>query len=113
MKTRSTLGGVAAVCLLAAGCQSAVTDGSWVGSLQPNAIKTATARAQQDLSCTSLTPNVISSKGMPPEYSGPRFVTPERAVFTIGIEGCGKRSSYVVVCERDLAKDCGIGGPGN
>ena len=109
MNARSMLGGVAALCLVVAGCQSAVTDGSWVSSLQPNAIRTATAKGQQDLSCAALTTNVLSSKGMPPEYSGARFVTPERAVFTIGVEGCGKRASYVVVCERDHAKDCGIG----
>jgi hypothetical protein len=96
-----------------AGCQTTADGGSggWLASLQPNAIKTGEARGQAELSCPAAKGAALSSKEAPPEYRGARFVTPELGVFTVGVEGCGKRTSYLVVCERDLAKDCAITTP--
>ena len=51
---------------------------------------------------------MLSAKEAPPEYRSARFVTPELRLFTVGVEGCGERTSYLVVCERDLAKVCAI-----
>ena len=28
----------------------------------------------------------------------PRFAPPQRAEYTVGVEGCGKRVTYLVVC---------------
>ena len=96
--------------LLLAGCQSAGDSGSpeWLASLQPNAIKTAEARGQAELTCPAAKGAVLSAKEAPREYQGPRFVTPQLGAFTVGVEGCGKRTSYLIVCERDIAKDCVI-----
>ena len=100
-------------CVLLAGCQTAGGSGNpdWLASLQPNALKTGEARGQVELNCPAAKGNVLSAKEAPPEYRSARFVTPELGVFTIGVEGCGKRTSYLVVCERDLAKDCAITSP--
>jgi hypothetical protein len=99
--------------LLLAGCQSAGDGGSldWLASLKPNAIKTAEARGQAELSCPGAKGAVLSAKEAPREYQGARFVTPQLGAFTVGVDGCGKRTSYLVVCERDLAKDCVISTP--
>jgi hypothetical protein len=44
-----------------------------------------------------------------PEVRAVRFAPPDRGVFTVGVEGCGKRQTYVVVCPNDGSGNCFAG----
>ena len=41
-----------------------------------------------------------------------RYLLPERAEYTVGVSGCGKRAPYLVVCAQE-GPGCGAGGAPN
>jgi len=41
-----------------------------------------------------------------PEARAIRFQAPDRAVFTIGVQGCSKHATYVVACQDDGSGNC-------
>lgn len=77
---------------LAAGCQS---DAQILASEQAVAMQTATRRGQFELSCPSATGTLLSSNLLQPVVWGGL----ERAEYTVGVEGCGVRRTYVVICQ--------------
>ncbi|MCG6866857.1 MAG: hypothetical protein LJE58_15675 [Thiogranum sp.] len=74
-----------------AGCQS---QGQILASDQDTAEQTALRRARFELNCPEATASVLSSEMLQPALWGGL----ERAEYTIGINGCGKRAVYLVVC---------------
>ena len=62
------------------------------------ALDTALKRARFDMSCPTATGTVLSKQTIEPAIRNARFAGPERAEFTIGVEGCGKRETLVVIC---------------
>jgi hypothetical protein len=67
----------------------------------PTATETALVRARFDMNCPSVTGVVLSSDYIQPALNGPWMnagVT--RAEYTIGAEGCGKRATYIVMCQE-------------
>ena len=81
-----------------AGCQSTA---QWLDSVQPKAVETAEARARFEMNCPAAKGQVLSREDVPPAYVGPRVRGVERAAFTVGVAGCDKRATYVVVCPDD------------
>ena len=77
--------------LLLAGCQS---QGQILASDQDVAIQTAVQRGRFELGCPEATGSVLSSNMLQPVLWGGE----ERAEYTVGVSGCGKREVYVVVC---------------
>ena len=73
------------------GCQS---QGQILASDQGTAEQTALRRAQFELDCPQATATVLSSEMLQPVMWGGL----ERAEYTVGINGCGKRAVYLVVC---------------
>jgi hypothetical protein len=68
---------------------------------QEAAMTTALRRGQFDLSCPSATPMLLSRTMLEPvAWQGT-----ERAEYTVGVEGCGKKASYIVVCP-ETASGC-------
>jgi hypothetical protein len=65
---------------------------------QPMALDFAVKRARFEMSCPEATGSVLSSETIQPPNVGPRFSGPERAQFTIGVSGCDKRETLVVIC---------------
>ncbi|HME38647.1 MAG TPA: hypothetical protein VKG63_06770 [Steroidobacteraceae bacterium] len=65
---------------------------------QPMALDFALKRARFEMSCPEATGSVLSSETIQPPNVGPRFQGPQRAQFTIGVAGCGKRETMVVIC---------------
>ena len=61
---------------------------------QPAALGAAQNRAQFELNCPNVTTSILSRKMIEPVV--PRGI--ERVEYTIGVEGCGKRSVYMAVC---------------
>ena len=65
---------------------------------EPMAIDTALKRARFDMNCPEATGAVLSKQTIEPPLNAPRFGGVERAEFTIGVTGCGKRDTLVVIC---------------
>ena len=47
---------------------------------------------------------------MQPEIRAIAFAGPERAVYNVGVSGCGKRATYVVICPQNGSNACFDGG---
>ncbi len=85
-----------AVALAAAGCQS---QQQIVDSMQPDAMHVAQRRGAFELNCPAATAELLSKEMIQsPVVMNPRFAPPQRAEYTIGVAGCGKRATYLVVC---------------
>jgi hypothetical protein len=76
-----------------AGCQS---QGQVLASDQDTAIQTAVRRGQFELGCQAATGEVLSSNMLQPALWGGE----ERAEYTVGVTGCGKRKVYIVICPQ-------------
>jgi hypothetical protein len=72
---------------------------------QPMALDFAVKRARFEMNCPEATGSVLSSETVQPPNVGVRFSGPERAQFTIGVSGCDKRETLVVIC-ADGADGC-------
>jgi hypothetical protein len=78
---------------------------------QSTAVQTAVSRAQFDMGCPSATGTVLSREVVQPAMRGPWVNGIPRAEFTVGVEGCGRRKSYIVVCPQG-GDGCFAAGPG-
>jgi hypothetical protein len=87
-----------------AGCQS-TTD--VLNATQGAAVDTVLKRARFEMACPAATGTVLSRKAIDPAMPMTRFGTggPERYEYTVGVEGCGKRETAVVIC-TDGSSEC-------
>lgn len=67
---------------------------------QPVAVDTALQRGRFDLGCPAATATVLSSDFIQPAVQGPWVNGLQRVEYTVGIEGCGQRAVYVVICQE-------------
>ncbi len=67
---------------------------------QPQAVQTALQRGRFDLNCPAATPTVLSQDFIQPAIQGPWVGGLERLEYTVGIEGCSQRKTYVVICQQ-------------
>jgi hypothetical protein len=91
--------GIAALALVA-GC--ATTEQDRQASNQP-ALDAAIARAANEMNCREATAKVLSRRA---SAAGPSYGA-ERYEYTVGVEGCGKSMTSVVVCS---AGNCFVAG---
>ena len=93
---------------LIAGCasQAQLLDG-----LQAPAVQTAESRAQFDWNCPQATGQILSREMVQPVLQGPLVNGIQRAEYTVGVSGCGRRGTYVVVCPVG-GGGCFAAGPG-
>jgi len=73
------------------GCQSTA---QMLASEEGVATQTAVRRGQFELGCPDATGTILSSNMLQPVLWGGE----ERAEYTVGVSGCGKRAVYVVIC---------------
>jgi hypothetical protein len=78
--------------LAAAGCQSPA---EMLASDQATASQVAARRGQFELNCPQAKGTMLSSNLLQPVVWGGL----ERAEYTVGVEGCGQRKTYIVVCQ--------------
>ena len=85
--------------LLLFGCASQPT---FLDGKQQAAIDTAVARAKFDMNCSTAQGTVLSRQFIQAPMAGPRLnaVGVDRGEFTIGVEGCNQRGTYMVVCTQ-------------
>jgi len=84
---------VGGICAVLLGCES---QQQMVNDMQPKAVQTALQRGAFELNCPSATAQVLSDEMI--ETGGGRRAPPERGEYTVGVQGCGKRATYIVVC---------------
>src|SRR5262245_20262154 len=83
------------LCLVLLGLTSGcATQQQFLNQIEPTTLSAAQSRAQFELNCPSVTASILSSKIMQPVWVGGI----QRAEYTIGVEGCGRRSVYMAVC---------------
>ena len=74
-------------------------------------MQTALGRAKFDLNCQQVSPVLISEEVVQPALQGPWVNGIQRAEYTIGVKGCDKRETYVVICPEG-GEGCYAAGPG-
>jgi len=94
--------------LAASGCAN---QNQMLDSDQPMAIQTAVSRGRFDLNCSSATGQIISREVVQPALQSPWVNGIQRVEFTVGVSGCGRRKSYIVVCPQG-GNGCFAAGPG-
>jgi hypothetical protein len=63
-------------------------------------METALRRGRFDLNCPSATAVLLSDDFIQPAVQGPWVMGISRMEYTIGIEGCGQRTTLVVMCQE-------------
>ena len=93
MTTRSVLltAGLLSGLAILTGCQ---TQQQVIANAQDTATQTALKRGQFELGCPEATATVLSNEMVQPVLWGGR----ERTEYTIGVSGCGKKATYIVIC---------------
>ena len=86
--------------VLLAGCASGPP---FIDQAQPEAMTVAQRRAAFELNCPSVNTELLSRETLQPVSF--RFGI-ERAEYTIGASGCGKRATYVVICPDQPGSTC-------
>ena len=94
MKSPFAMGTIAIVVLLG-GCQS---QQQMVDEMQADATQVAKQRGKFELNCPTATAEVLSKEMIQSEVVNPRWAPPQRAQYTVGVAGCDKRATYLVVC---------------
>jgi len=84
--------------LLVASCQ---TQQELVQGMQSEAQHVAQRRGMFEMGCQQATATVLSNEMIQPPVINPRWPPPQRAEYTVGVEGCGKKATYLVVCAVD------------
>jgi hypothetical protein len=91
--------GIVAIGAALAACESQQQQ---VSGMQPQAVETAQKRGAFDLNCPAATAQVLSNEMVQTRVTtGPLgwgSMPPQRAEYTVGVEGCGKRATYYVIC---------------
>jgi hypothetical protein len=91
--------------------QGCVSQNQMLDNSQAMAVQTAVSRGQFDMQCPSATGTVLSREVVQPAMQGPWVNGIQRAEFTVGVEGCNRRKSYIVVCPQG-GNGCFAAGPG-
>jgi len=93
---------IAVVGLIAVGCASGPP---FIDQMQPEAVSMAVRRAQFEFNCPAATGEIISRETVQPLAFG----GPLRAEYTIGVVGCQRRATFVVICSQN-GNQCFAGG---
>ena len=104
-----SLGRLAMIATLAgAGC---ATQSQFLDGMQGAAMQAAASRGQFEMNCPSATPTILSREVVQPVLQGPWVGGIQRAEYTVGVAGCGKRTTFVVICPEG-GDGCFAAGPG-
>ena len=88
-----------------------VSQGQFLDGKQGMAMQTAVSRGQFEMNCPNAMGTVLSREVVQPALQGPLVGGLQRAEFTVGVAGCGKRTTFVVICP-DEGDGCFATGPG-
>ena len=80
-----------------AGC---ATQQKQLQAKQEGAVQTALKRGRFDLNCPAATATVLSRDYIQPAVQGPWVSGMNRVEYTVGVAGCDRRETYVVLCQE-------------
>jgi len=89
--------------MMLAGCASGPP---FIDKMEPTALDMAKRRAAFELDCTSVTATMLSNETVQPLSIRWGY---ERAEYTIGVSGCNKRATYVLICPDNGSGTCFAG----
>jgi hypothetical protein len=69
-------------------------------ALQPSAVKVAQQAGASELGCPAATSEVINKHAIEEPQTNGWYEFPRRAEYTIAVSGCGKRTTYLVACNK-------------
>lgn len=78
---------------------------------QGGATQAALERGRFELNCPTATATVLSRDYIQPAIQGPWVAGLNRVEYTVGVEGCNKRTVYVVLCQMGTST-CFAADPG-
>ena len=96
------------VALASTGC---ATQSQFLDGMQGMAMQTAATRGQFEMNCPTATPTILSREVVQPVLQGPWVGGIQRAEYTVGVAGCGRRTTFVVICPEG-GDGCFAAGPG-
>ena len=96
MTKSGMLVGLCIAVAVGAGCAS---QSQMLDTRQSAAVQTALERGRFDLNCPSATATVLSRDYIQPAIQGPWVAGLQRVEYTIGVEGCNQRTTFVVLCQ--------------
>jgi hypothetical protein len=91
-----------------AGCTS---QSQMLQNKQAMAVQTALSRGKFDLNCPQATGEILSSEVTQPALQGPWLSGIQRAEYTVGVSGCGQRTTFLVLCPQG-GESCFAADPG-
>jgi hypothetical protein len=94
--TRQSMFAALVVAAVTIGC---VTQQKQLAQKQEGAVQTALQRGRFDLNCPGATATVLSRDYIQPAVQGPWVNGLQRVEYTVGVEGCNQRTTYVVLCQ--------------
>jgi hypothetical protein len=97
MTRRWTLLAIFAAGALTSGCMNQKQQ---LDVRQDGAVQTALQRGRFDLNCPQATATVLSRDYIQPAVQGPWVGGLTRIEYTVGVAGCDRRSTYVVICQE-------------
>jgi hypothetical protein len=103
---------VTVVMLVAALTGGCVSQAKFLDEKQAMAMQTATSRGQFEMNCPAATGTILSREVVQPVLQGPWVGAGiQRAEYTVGVTGCGRRTTFVVICPEE-GDGCFATGPG-
>ena len=102
IRCRSARSNVSMALLTAALLSACASQQQTVEHMKPEAVATAQKKGSFEMNCPAATASVLSNEMIQQrENYGPlQGAPPERAEYTVGVEGCGKRTTYTVICAQ-------------
>lgn len=88
---------LAGVIAFGSGCQ---TTQQMLDTQKPNAMETALRRGRFDLGCPDATAILLSDDFIEPAIQGPFVMGISRMEYTVGVQGCGRHTTIVVMCQE-------------
>ena len=95
MKKSFAFGAVTIAVVLSSGASQPLED-----ALQPSAVKVAQQRGASELGCPAATAEVISKHAIEEPQTTGWYEFPRQAEYEIAVSGCGKRTTYLVACNK-------------
>jgi hypothetical protein len=89
--------------IILAGCASGPP---FIDTMQSTAVDMAVRRGAFEMGCPAATGEMLSQEVVQPISIRWGY---ERAEYTVGVSGCGKRTTYVVICPDNDSKTCFAG----
>jgi len=100
MSKSHSFAALAAVLAIASAC---ATENQLLDQQQPTALDAALQRGRFELNCPTATGVVLSQDFIQPAIQGGPWLGVQginRLEYTVGVEGCGKRTTFVVMCQE-------------